>query len=534
MRRGYYLLSGMEHTPERRTSSLRAITSRGLPRREALRLCAATVAGGWGPAIPALVPRRVVAEAPAAQPGISGWQSFLQPALGVAFQHPPGWTVRVLESGQAGVSEGADGLSGARAYGQLFAVKEGTGSGTLIYTLAANLALTLDEFRVVEAVRLSASPDLSALRYTFRYVDGRRKGTITVSAKKGGATLLGFDAPEGAYAARVDALSRVIGTFRWFKSSPPLDESVEPRERAYSMMIPQGWRPDLSVIRPQIDAGFSARVTDPAGVLSIEVHRPMTPAFITPHPASPLPEGSWYPLGSKWGMEPLLVYRYLPGKDYVRWFLLPRLQRPGVQIAGWGDRPDLEVSPEIAALKRAFGGRANGGEVEYTWTTAQGVRMRGRAVVQTVLVSGLDRAPSLWQAPLVLLAEAPESQFSTAGVALLAANGSFHVDSKWYAAEIATSRKRWRIIRETEKILFDMYQETLKHRQDVVLKAAEQWSDHIRHTPLGNSDFGAYVPYGNDTIRLADGSIIPVIELGGKTITQWIHDNPDGYLKKAW
>jgi hypothetical protein len=509
-----------------------------LSRRETVKVLAATLAGAWEPALRTLAPRRVAAAGPAAPSGaaavIPGWPSFVNRALGIAFQHPPGWTVRVLESGQAGASEGADGLSGCRAYGQLFTVKEGTGSGALISVLAANLALALDEFRIVDAVRLSSAPDLSALRFTCRYVDGPRKGTLTVSVKKGGAVLLGFDAPEARYAARVDAMSATIGTFRWFEPSPALAETVEPRERAYSMMIPQAWRPDLSVIRPQIDAGFAARVTDPTGLLSIEIHRPMTPACAAPHAAYPIPEGSWYPLGAKWGMDPLLVYRYLPGKDYIRWFLLPRLQRPGLQIAGWGNRPDLEVSSDMAAIKRAFGGRADGGEAEYTWTTAQGTRMRGRAIALTVFVPGLSQAPALWYAPLVLLAEAPEDQFAAAVVALTAANASFRLDSRWYDLELKTSRKRWRIIFETEKLLFTTYEETLQHRQDAVLKAAEQWDAYIRYSFASNSDFGGYVPYGSDSILLADGRVIPVIELGGKTVAQWAQDNPSGYLKKVW
>lgn len=528
----------MTHTLDRPTTTVPrsiAATPGRLPRREALRLIAAGIAGGWGPAVlgPAL---RGVADASSAPPGIPGWPSFVQPMLGVAFQRPPGWTVRVLESGPAGASEGADGLSGARAYGQLFTVNEGTGSGTLIYTLADYLALSLDEFRIVEAVRLSTTPDLGALRFTFSYFDGPRKGTITVSVKKGAGSLLGFDAPQAAYAARVDSLNRMIGTFRWFEPAPALDTAVEPRERAYSMMIPQGWRPDLSVIRPQIDAGFSARVTDATGLLAIELHRPMTPGFITPHPMVPFAEGSWYPLGSRWGMEPLLVYRYLPGKDYARWFLMPGMQRqrPGVQIVGWTDRPDLEISPEVSAIKRAFGGRANGGEVEYAWTTAQGVRMRGRAVVQTVIVPGLGQAPALWQTPLLLLAEAPETEFNAAVVALLTANGSLHVDARWYEAERATSGKRWQIIHETEKILYDTYQETMRHRQEVFQRAIERWEVHIRHSFAGHSDYGEYVPYGNDTILLPNGKVVRVVELGGKTIAQWAQANPNGYLKKVW
>lgn len=507
-----------------------------LSRRDTLGLLATTLAGALAPAARALAPQRVAAATPAVPGGIPGWPSFVHPALGIAFQHPPRWTVRVLENGQAGASEAADGLSGPRTYGQLFTVKEGTGSGTLITILAANLSLALDEFRIVESVRLSSTPDLSALRFAFRYVDGPRKGTITVSVKKGGAVLLGFDAPEAAYAARVDMLSTAIGTFRWFKPSPALAETVEPRERAYSMMIPQAWRPDLTVIRPQIDAGFAAKVTDPTGLLSIEVHRPMTPACSTPHPASPFPEGSWYPMGAQWGMDPLLVYRYLPGKDYIRLFLLPRLrrERPGLQITGLGNRPDLEVSPDAAAIKRAFGGRADGGEAEYTWTTVQGTRMRGRAVVQTVLVPGLDQAPGLWQAPLVLLAEAPENQFDTAVVALTAANASFRVDSRWYGLELQTARKRWRIIFETEKLLFTTYQETIQHRQNAVLKAAEQWDAYIRYSFAGNSDFGSYVPYGSDTILTSDGRVVPVIELGGQTVAAWAKENPSGYLKKVW
>ena len=475
-----------------------------------------------------------------AQGAPAGWSRYLQPQLGIVLAHPPGWAVRTLESGQTGASRGPDGLTGPRAYGQLYTVKEGTGSTALLNAVADGLTLLFDDFRVVEKVRLSTTPDLSALRYTFPFVDGLRKGTLTMSVKKGGAVALGFDAPAAEYAASVDTLTAIAGTFRWFESSLHLAEATEPRERAYSVMVPGGWRPDLSVKRPHIDAGFVAKASDPATGATVEVHRPYTPSFIAPNSMlaqAGYREGTQYPLGAKWGMEPLLVYRYMAGKEFIRSYLLPALQgsRPGLAITGLGDRADLAFDPQVALVRKTLGGGGAGGEVEFTWTRADGVRMRGRAVAVTLYgPSPTGQGVGLWGAPQVMLAEAPEPGINTAVVAMLTMNASLKINPRWFVGELKGSRDRWRIIRETEKILFTKYQETVQRRQEASLAAAEQWDAYIRHSFSGSSDYGNYVPYGRDTIRTQDGRVVPVIELGGKTVTEWMNDNPNGYLKKAW
>ncbi len=507
-------------------------------RRELLRDLSVMLAGAVLPAAALPWLAQNVQAAPPAIP--AGWSRYVQPQLGIAFNHPADWTVRVLESGPAGVSRGRDGLTGPRAYGQLFTVKEGTSSAVLVNAIANGLTLALDDFRVVERVRLSTVPDLSALRYTFPFVDGPRKGTLTVSVKKGGAVLLGFDSPAAEYAAWVETLTSIVGSFRWFESSLRLTEVAETREGAYTVMLPGGWRPDLRVIRPYIDAGFVAKATDPTGAITVEIHRPRTPSFITPDPMltqAGFREGTWYPLGKGWGMEPLLVYRYLPGKEYLRSYLLPALRstRPSAEIAGLGDRPDLTFDPQVVVVRKALGGGGAGGEAEFTWTRADGVRMRGRVVALTLYSPGVSgRGAGLWGTPQVMLAEAPERDFTTAVVAMLTMNASLKVHPRWFAGELKGSRDRWRIIRETEKVLFTKYQETVQRRQDASLAAAEQWDAYIRHSFSGSSDYGGYVPYGRDTILTADGRVIPVIELGGKTVTEWIQENPNGYLKKAW
>ncbi|HET8680141.1 MAG TPA: hypothetical protein VFM39_08465 [bacterium] len=470
---------------------------------------------------------------------ISRWPRVVQSQIGVAFQHPPGWTVRVQETGMAGAAEGRDGLTGARGWGQLVTVREGTSSAQLITVLAANLGQAIHGFRTVDAVRLSTTPDLSALRFSFPYVDGVRKGTLIMSVKKGGAIALGFDAPAAAYAARLDEMTSMIGTFRWFESSLRLEKVSEPRERAFSIMRPAGWRADLKVIRPQVDAGLTIVMSDPTGAMTVEVSRPRLPMFAAPGAGAPDllgPEGGTYPLGQRWGWEPLLVRRHLPGRTYLRDFLIPMLKRtrPGLQLAGLGDRHDMMFSPE-AGLARAFGGSAAGGEAEYVWTDRNGVRRRGRAVGQTIHMPYPDpRAPAFWYVPRLLLAEAPEPQFNTAVAAMITANASLAIDPHWLAAEIKGSRDRWRIINETEQILWNKYQEAVQYRQKTAYDAAEKWDQTIRHTFAGSSDFGSYVPYGADRIMTSDGRIVPVIELGGQSVDQWMKDNPTGYLKKAW
>jgi len=511
-------------------------------RRTFLRAGAALIAGAAAPLGPLVRTGGAApgAPAPAADGGVPGWPRYQQDQLGIAFQHPPGWTVRVLENGMPAVAAGRDGLAGARAYGQLFTVKEGTGSATLIFVLASNLAIDLDAFKIVQAVRLSTDPDLSALRYTFNYADGPRKGTLTVQVNKGGGALLGFDAPAGQYAEQAKTLATTIGTFHWFKPTLALYQAVEPKEHAFTAMVPEHWRTNFQVIRPAIDAGFVAGATDPTGRLSVDVHLPQTPFCVTPAQGVPLREGDYYHMGDQWGIQPYLVLRYLPGKEYLRSFVLPQLgrQRPDLRLVGWGDRPDLATNVDSAIAKKVAHGSADGGEAEYVWTAPGGVAMRGRLVTLTILVPGLDGAPGLWFASQLLRAEAPTAQFNEAVAVLTTMNGSLRPDAAWKAAELKGAGDRWRIILNTQKAVFNIYQQVMKNRQDAEEKADEQWDETIRYTFSGGSDYGSYVPLGDDTIMTADGQVVQVVGLGGKSVADWqaaqAKNGGDTYLQKAW
>jgi hypothetical protein len=287
-----------------------------LTRRQALRGLGGTILG----AAPLAGLLRPGVGAAAGGGLVTGWPLYVQAELGVALQHPPGWTVRAIENGVVAVTEGSDGLTGARAYGQFLILNAATRSDGLAAVLAQYLALNFDGMRVAAPFRLSTSPDLSAVRYTLPYIDGQRKGTLIAGVAGTAAILLGLDAPAAAYASRVNVLAQILGSFRWFQSSLNPRQAAEPREGAFSAAIPQGWRATLAVVRPSINAGFAVTASDPSGQLSIELHRPAMPGFAGPTPM--LREGTWYDIGSRWGIQPLFVSRYLPGKEYIRSFLL--------------------------------------------------------------------------------------------------------------------------------------------------------------------------------------------------------------------
>jgi len=486
--------------------------------RRAFVRSAAALAGGTAAGASRLGgPRQPARAAPL--PGntgeIPGWPRYAQDLLGLGFQYPPGWTPRMLENGLASVTSGRDGITGARALGELLTVKPGTTSAALLFVLAANFAVSLDRFEAAAAVRLASTPDLSALRYTLNSADGPRKGTLVVQVDKGGAAVLAFDAAPAQYAAQISTLTTIIRTFRWYQPGLALRQEVEPNERAFTALVPEGWPAQFQVIRPAIDAGFVARAVDPAGQTLIEAHLPQTPAFALP--SQLLREGTWYHMGDRWGIQPYLVLPYLPGKEYIRGFALPQLgpQRADLRLLGWGDRPDLAGLQEAALARRLPRGGADGGEAEYAWTGPGGVRMRGRIVVLTILEGGL------WGATTFLRAEAPEPQFNLAVAALTTMSGSLRPNAVWQAAAIKGAAARWRIIIQTQREVFNTYQETLQHRQEVFEKAAEAWDQYIRYTFSGASDFGAYVPFGPDTVLTADGKIVPVVGLGGQSVGNW-------------
>lgn len=465
---------------------------------------------------------------------VSGWPRFQQDALGFSFQYPPGWTPRTLESGIPSVTSGRDGLTGARALGQLFTLRQNTASDTLISVLASNLALLLDQFTVVEGARLSTNPDISALRYTMNYVDGPRKGTLVAMVGKSAAVTLAFDAPAAQYAAHLPELTTIIQTFRWFPPTLALQQGIEPKERAFTAMVPVGWRATFQVIRPAVDAGFVARVSDPSGQIIAEARLPQTPFFVLPNPAFGIREGGWFTLTN--GIDPYFVLPYLPGKEYIRSFLQPqaRRTRPDLRITRLGARPDLAASAEAAAWRRQSQAVIEGGEAEYAWTAPGGGRMRGQVVVLTILVPSLR----LWSAPQLIFAEAPEAQINTAVAAAITLAGSIRPLPVWLAAEIKGSRQRWRILIETQAQLFREYQSVIQHRQEAVERAAEKWDQYIRYTFSGSSDFGPYTPLGPDTILTADGKVAHVVGLGGQTVSGWTSAQAkrggSTYLQKAW
>jgi len=303
------------------------------------------------------------------------------------------------------------------------------------------------------------------------------RGLLTVEDKKaqamvvlrgGAGTLYLMGAPADRFHARAPQLVEILRSFALRPPSPAgaparidFTRVTEPREQAFTVEFPSGWRSELGVYRegalaPRLEASAVA----PGGGATLFLGERSAGTFTAPTPELAqygLREGMVY---NPSGVSPMPILRYLPGEAFARHWLGMRLA--GATAAAARPRPDL--AQRLAAERYRFGNVMNGqvhaGELEFEHRG-----QRGRVTVATE-VYGSTMGVQQWS--LIFLAGylAAPQQAATAEAALARAVGSAQVNPQWLRIDRYFAKLDHQRVMATLQSLNDLFRQAMAERAE--------------------------------------------------------------------
>ncbi|HNT39771.1 MAG TPA: hypothetical protein PKO45_11715 [Rubrivivax sp.] len=392
---------------------------------------------------------------------------------GFAFTHPPGWQVEAFEGMARAFSADATEFV---AVGPV-SVPAGRRAADVLRALVASGRV--GPMRSPALIALQEEGD--AARGLLTVMDKKAQAMVVLRGGAGTVYLMG--APASRFHARAPQLVEILRSFSFVAAragpAPRIDFArvTEPREQAYSVEFPAGWRSELGVYRqgalaPRLEA--SAVAPDGGATLFLGERNAGTFTVPTPELAQyGLREGMIY---NPTGVNPIPVLRYLPGEAFARHWL-------GMRLAGareTGARPAPELARRLATERYRFGNVMNAqlhaGELDFDYRG-----QRGRVTVATEVYAG---AVGVQQWSLVFLAGffAAPAQAALAEAALAHAVGSAQVNPQWLRTDRYFARLDHQRTMATLQATNELFRQTMAERAESSARNARGIGDTLAGT----------------------------------------------------
>lgn len=383
------------------------------------------------------------------------WKKIQDPH-GFEVELPAGWSSRVLANGAVVFSPEIETLLGPQAFVWVMHLKEEKTAADLARSLVESYKPVIPDITAEGPRQLNgALTDSCAIRGGFSLLDQKWSYLFVVSAKGKVATLTGFAAPRDRMKDLKIAFTRILAGFRPDgalrnpkRIAPAADQWTtweDPREKAFTLRVPNGWKVEGGLSRPYVDAGIAISCKK-GGKESTALNyvSPMVPAFTEPNPTLAMAgftEGSAYnPSGGV--AQNLIVMRHLGAKGYIEQMLAPEIKKayPDAVLAWCRERPDFAKVP----YKPSYIQTTNQGADCEMDLTVDGVKVKGRAYVLTTRVT-IPGGIGLWHAAVGTYCGPPE-EFEQAQEIFWRVRDSFVVNPKWAAEEARQVIVRSKII----------------------------------------------------------------------------------------
>lgn len=413
----------------------------------------------------------VLASVQGAQAAVSRTQ---HPA-GFVFAHPPDWSVDVVDGMARAVSR--DG-SEFVAVGPV-AVRPGQRAVDVLRAMAASGRLG-----PIHGPRLVALRDEGEVaRGLLTVMDKKAQAMLALRGDAGTLYLMG--APADRFHARAPALVEVLRSFSLRPAAaggaatPRLElvPLTEPRERAYSIALPAGWRTELGVHRVgALSPRFESSAVAPDGSATVFVGERSAGTYTVPTPLLAqlgVREGMVYDPS---GAHPSPVLRYLPGEAFAAHWLGQRL--PGARATGARPLPDLaqRLAAEQYRFGNAMGGRIHAGELDFEHRGQP-----GRVTVATEVFAPANGS-QLWRVMFVAGWFAAPHHAAAVEDALARAVASVRVNPDWLRAERAFARLDHQRVMATLQATNDLYRQSMAQRAESSARNARRVGDTLAGT----------------------------------------------------
>ena len=244
---------------------------------------------------------------------------------------------------------------------------------------------------------------------------------------------------------------------------------VDPRERAFSAEVPQGWRNSGGLFRfASVDTRPTLELVSPEGDVRVTWGDAELPPFTIPNPIlarGGFPEGSWYSPG--YGVH-MMVRRYEPGvvfaEDYVRARVAQQLACSGLVITERTERSDLTCAmnalyAQLGALGQQV--REDAGQVSFT-CKRNGQAWSGYYLVDTLATAGAGGG--VWHAEHILGYAAAAGRVGVAQAAMLRLVRTLRVNPEWERMQQGITMATSQIVAKANEQISSTIRETFQNK----------------------------------------------------------------------
>ncbi len=330
------------------------------------------------------------AGAPASASRPAGWITH-NDAKGFAMDTPPGWNF--ANDARAGriLVQGPQGEQVVVWPASIQQALDARGAAALVQQLARQVDSQMPWG--------AAAATGGAVRAIGKSPQRNGAAMMTWSASTSGTSVLFYcvEAPASAYRPETDTFAAILRSFRVVQETAPATKPgapiafttwTEPRENAFSISVPQGWKTVGGMYRlSATDIRSGVTLASPDGQIRVLLGDSNLGTFIEPNQMmayAGLREGMYYGLGD--GSQ-LLIRRYMNGQQAAQVYAQTYVSKEcsGLQISSNNARADVaETFGPRARSEGMPNAQLTAGDVAFTCTIG-GTAVRGTVVTATVL-----------------------------------------------------------------------------------------------------------------------------------------------------
>jgi len=425
----------------------------------------------------------------------AGWVTLKHPA-GFVVRHPKGWAVTTADDGLVTVHS-ADKTRSVQV--QPFFMRQPVGALQWVTGVPKLLAKRFPNAELVSTRRARKKPDEVFAMITYRAGNTAMRAKLLCSVHGPSGMLYVVTAPDREFARRLGTLVKVLKTFSYGapaashrKAAGPMGVAwvkwKDPKQGAFLTEVPKGWKVIGGMFhRNAVDPRAAMAVTSPDGKIAITGGDVQVPAFTLPTPMltrTGFREGAMYSPG--YGVQ-MMVMRYLPGANFVQWYVKSRLPKDctGLKFLGARSRDDaVKAINKVYSTYRTFGvnTKLHAGEAAFTCTRG-GKEQRGYYFASTSLTTGFGGG-GIWkfEALYGYMAEAGREKEAQAILSHIVK--SFQLNPQWVAKQRNLTANVSKIVSSTHEHISKTISDTYWGRQKVQDDLMRKWSN----TMLGQTD----------------------------------------------
>lgn len=464
-------------------------------------------------------PRQVQTKAP------RGWGTHEDPA-GFVVQIPIGWSASGDRSSGRVEASGPEGQ--AVFIWPLFVpgALDPSSAPAVLQAVAAKL--------VPQAQWEPARASSSSARAHGRDGDREAVAVLTWAVSPKGSAVFAYvtAAPAARYRDEEETFARILGSFR--VAGAPVEEAAaaapsfvpwrDPRESAFTIEVPSGWRVQGGLFRAaSVDTRPAIEMVSPDGEIRVTGGDPELPPFTEPTPMLQMTgftEGSWYSPG--YGVN-MMVRRYATGLAFAREYVA------GKVAAGCADLVfvDARDRPDVAQAINSIYGRFAGGITmrmttgEVAFTCARGGRPMSGYYFAGTLLTTVPGTGALWHVEMLHGYLAPSDRVAEAQTVLDHGLRTFRFDPSWWSMQQNLTGQTSRIVSETNEQITQGISDSYWNRQGVMDEISRRRSNAI----LGVED--VVDPVDGREIKVESGSNYYWIDHRGTIVGTDTYTKPD-------